>query len=221
MGSGNDPDPWLSNDPWKAGASKPARAGTPPPSDDEPSGASEWINSKSVPVAKFPPPAAPAAPAPAPAAPAPAAPAPAASAPAAPAPAPATARAPEARFPDPKPTATYQVPAAPASGFPESKKKTWTFHIQLWKEHPADKMGIRAETVEGYGFESVSRVHKIFQGGMVSKWNDMAVANGMPDWQLEVDDVIAGINGRLNFHPEDEELQDAIDLDLLIIRDLP
>ena len=99
-------------------------------------------------------------------------------------------------------------------------KKHWMFHVNLWKEQPSDKLGIRGELVDGFGFESACRVHKIYQEGLVQKWNEMALANEMPDWQIEIDDVIVGINGRLDFHPDNYEVQNATNVDLLIVRDL-
>ena len=237
MGSGDDP--WLSNDPWMSGKAQnlgsapqapPKRVGTPPPSDSEDSPgpaaaapaaaarpapsngghrgpASDWINSKPKvqrPSAKFPP----------------ATPQKEAQAPQAPE-APQAPRS-EANFPK----AAYQVPA---TGFPDAKgpglgeqlpRKHWMFHVHLWKEQPSDKLGIRGELVDGFGFESACRVHKIYQEGLVQKWNEMALANEMPDWQIEIDDVIVGVNGRLDFHPDNYEVQNATNLDLLIVRDL-
>ncbi|CAE7841207.1 unnamed protein product [Symbiodinium sp. KB8] len=83
---------------------------------------------------------------------------------------------------------------------------------------PSERLGIRVEPVRGKGYEAAARVHRIFPGGLIDKWNQMATANGLRDWLLQVDDVIAGVNGRHNFTPSSCEVQTASMLNLLIIR---
>jgi len=96
-----------------------------------------------------------------------------------------------------------------------------TFAITVFRQTAAERLGIRVEPVRGKGYEAAARVHRIFPGGLIDKWNQMATANGLPDWLLQVDDVIAGVNGRHNFTPSSEEVQTASMLNLLIIRGLP
>lgn len=120
----------------------------------------------------------------------------------------------------------------PHSGFadakdPDLKKvsqgtpKSRTFHIQIYKDSPDERLGLRTEVVDGVGCGSAGRVHRIFHGGLIEEWNRMAVACGMPDWEVEVNDVIIGVNGRMEYHPDDFEVRTATDLDLLIMRGPP
>lgn len=126
------------------------------------------------------------------------------------------ARKPAAKFPPAK-----KMPGPMAVVGPwELPKKRWTFHVQLFKEHPNDKLGIRAEKF-GDGAESCARVHKIAREGLVSRWNDMAQVCGMPQWQIKIDDIIAGVNGRKGFHADEDPAQNEVNLDLLIIRARP
>ncbi len=131
---------------------------------------------------------------------------------------------------EPRPARTQGVVyEVPANGFIAAKgpglgeqvpKKRWTFHVQVFKQQPDDHLGIRVELVDGVGFESAARVHRIIQGGLIWKWNEMAVACGMPDWQIEIDDIIVGVNGQMDFHPHQYEVRNATEWDLLVVRDL-
>eukprot|EP00438_Fugacium_kawagutii_P023740 Skav231429 [mRNA] locus=scaffold330:156470:159062:+ [translate_table: standard] len=121
---------------------------------------------------------------------------------------------------------TYRVPASgfqdavgPGLGEQEVTRRRF-FNVQLYKERPTDTLGIRGEVVTGAGFASGLRVHRIFRGSLVEKWNEMAEALGMPDWQIECGDVIVGINGLLDFHPDQYEVRTATDLHLRILREL-
>ena len=66
-----------------------------------------------------------------------------------------------------------------------------------YKDSPDERLGLRTEVVDGVGCGSAGRVHRIFHGGLIEEWNRMAVACGMPDWEVEVNDVIIGVNGRM------------------------
>lgn len=131
-------------------------------------------------------------------------------------------RPPAAKFPPAKmKTGPAKFPNGPMAvvGPWELPKKRWTFHVQLFKEHPNDKLGLRLEKFVD-GTESCARVHKI-QEGLVSRWNDMAQVCGMPQWQIKIDDIIVGVNGRKGFHADEDQAQNEVSLDLLIIRARP
>ena len=212
MGSGNDP--WLTADPWSRTKEQPV---TPPPSDSEgPSGTSPRVSfleqededlkdltskatpkpgvsgAPDVPKPKFPP-------------------------------------ATEANSSGQSFSAASPLVQVPESGFSNAMgpgldakpQKHKTFHIQVYKDTPDDKLGIRTEIVDGIGFGAAGRIHRIFEGGLIQRWNRMAETCGMNSWQVEIDDVIIGVNGRMEFDPNDLEVRTATDLDLLILRGLP
>eukprot|EP00438_Fugacium_kawagutii_P028935 Skav208521 [mRNA] locus=scaffold1322:227428:227955:- [translate_table: standard] len=112
------------------------------------------------------------------------------------------------------------MPVVGPAGVWELPKKRWTFHVQLFKEHPNDKLGLRLEKFVD-GAESCARVHKIAEEGLVNRWNDMAQVCGMPQWQIKIDDIIVGVNGRKGFHADEDPAQNEANLDLLIVRARP
>lgn len=79
-------------------------------------------------------------------------------------------------------------------------KKRFVFHVQLHREMNGEKLGVRLEQTN-YDFEGKSitayRIRKIWEEGLVSKWNKMAVLCDMPHWRIQIDDVIAGMNGKM------------------------
>eukprot|EP00439_Symbiodinium_sp_Y106_P011583 s4992_g1.t1 len=101
------------------------------------------------------------------------------------------------------------------------KKVVHTFAITVFRATPEQRLGIRVENVRGAGYDSAARVHRIFEGGMIDKWNSTQVANGLPTWVVKVDDVIVGMNGRHEFTPTSAEVRTATMLNLLIVRGLP
>ncbi|CAE7645927.1 unnamed protein product, partial [Symbiodinium necroappetens] len=83
-----------------------------------------------------------------------------------------------------------------------------------------EKLGIRLEAVSGLGYHSAARVHRIFQGGLIDRWNRMQESNGLQGWAVQVDDVIVGLNGQHEFSTSSWEFQTATTVNLLIIRGL-
>ncbi|CAE7527262.1 unnamed protein product [Symbiodinium sp. CCMP2456] len=87
--------------------------------------------------------------------------------------------------------------------------------------HGKERLGIRLEAVSGVGYHSAARVHRIFEGGLIDRWNRMQASNGLQGWAVQVDDVIVGLNGQHEFSTEGSEFQTATTLNLLIMRGLP
>ncbi|CAE7934499.1 unnamed protein product [Symbiodinium necroappetens] len=87
--------------------------------------------------------------------------------------------------------------------------------------HGREKLGIRLEAVSGLGYHSAARVHRIFEGGLIDRWNRTQESNGLQGWAVQVDDVIVGLNGQHEFSSSSSEFQTATTLNLLIMRGLP
>ncbi|CAE7394268.1 unnamed protein product, partial [Symbiodinium microadriaticum] len=74
------------------------------------------------------------------------------------------------------PVADFELTEAKHSERPK------TFAITVFRQTAAERLGIRVEPVRGKGYEAAARVHRIFPGGLIDKWNQMATANGLRDW---------------------------------------
>ncbi|CAE7642667.1 unnamed protein product [Symbiodinium sp. CCMP2456] len=95
-----------------------------------------------------------------------------------------------------------------------------SFSVTVFRQGK-ERLGIRLEAVSGVGYHSAARVHRIFEGGLIDRWNRMQESNGLQGWAVEVDDVIVGLNGQHEFSTEGSEFQTATTLNLLIMRGLP
>eukprot|EP00439_Symbiodinium_sp_Y106_P086021 s341_g30.t2 len=89
-----------------------------------------------------------------------------------------------AACPDCRRTSQMQVGAIQVCDLTEGKRseRAKTFAITVFRQTAAERLGIRVEPVRGKGYEAAVRVHRIFPGGLIDKWNQMATANGLPDW---------------------------------------
>ncbi|OLP74476.1 hypothetical protein AK812_SmicGene45971 [Symbiodinium microadriaticum] len=94
-----------------------------------------------------------------------------------------------------------------------------TFCVTVFR-HRNEKLGIRLEAVSGPGHRSAARIHRIFQDGLIDRWNRMQESNGLQGWAVQVDDVIVGLNGQHEFSTSSWELQTATTVNLLIMRGL-
>ena len=92
-----------------------------------------------------------------------------------------------------------------------------TFCVTVFR-HGNEKLGIRLEAVSGPGHRSAARIHRIFQDGLIDRWNRMQESNGLQGWAVQVDDVIVGLNGQHEFSTSSWEFQTAATVNLLIMR---
>ena len=96
-----------------------------------------------------------------------------------------------------------------------------SFSVTVFRQTPQEKLGIRTEPVSGAGYDSAARVHRIFEGGLIDRWNRMQQSNGLQGWAVQVDDVIVGLNGQHEFAASSSEFLTATTVNLLIMRGLP
>ncbi|CAE6947286.1 unnamed protein product [Symbiodinium sp. CCMP2592] len=97
----------------------------------------------------------------------------------------------------------------PATGFQDAEwedlsqesraSQAEIFSVTVFRRTPQEKLGIRMEPVSGAGYDSAARVHRIFEGGLIDRWNRMQQSNGLHGWAVQVGDVIVGLNGQHEF----------------------